>query len=110
MSSRNCGRAIVFEPEPTVRSDDEIELNANDCDVVFHDGREIPLGDSLADTLGLALDPYPRSPGAESALKGAKFDPLPVAQIGDRQPVPEIAHGSDPASSARSSIASSPAQ
>ena len=62
---------IVFEAEPTVRGDDEIELNANDCDVVFHDGREIPLGDSLADTLGLALDPYPRSPGAESALKAA---------------------------------------
>ena len=31
----------------------------------------IDLGAALADTLALALDPYPRSPSAEAALKEA---------------------------------------
>jgi len=38
---------------------------------VFHDGTTIPLGEALVDTLSLALDPYPRSPNAEAALKDA---------------------------------------
>jgi uncharacterized metal-binding protein YceD (DUF177 family) len=51
--------------------DEEIELAEADCDVVFHDGSEIDLGGAIADTLGLALDPYPRSAEAEAALKQA---------------------------------------
>jgi len=39
--------------------------------VVFHDGAAIDLGSAIADTLSLALDPYPRSAGAEAALKEA---------------------------------------
>lgn len=64
--------SLVFMPEPqTSRSDEEIELGSPDCDVVFHDGRTIDLGGAIADTLALALDPYPRSAGAETALKEA---------------------------------------
>lgn len=63
---------IVFMPEPEhARSDEEVELGAADCDVVFHDGNGIDLGAAIADTLALALDPYPRSAGAEAALKEA---------------------------------------
>jgi uncharacterized metal-binding protein YceD (DUF177 family) len=62
---------LLFRPEPTTAPDEEIELSEDDCDVVFHDGREIDLGLALADELALTLDPYPRSAGAEDALKEA---------------------------------------
>lgn len=63
---------LLFLPEPTdAAPDDEIELRGEDCDVIFHDGARIGLGDAIADTLALSLDPYPRSAGAEAALKEA---------------------------------------
>lgn len=63
---------IVFLPEPMAgASDDEIELGEADCDTVFHDGSAIDLGSAIADTLALSIDPYPRSAGAEAALKEA---------------------------------------
>jgi len=63
---------ILFLPEPEhARSDEEVELGAADCDVAFHDGKSIDLGTAIADTLALALDPYPRSAGAQAALKEA---------------------------------------
>lgn len=64
--------AIVFTPEPqTGGHDEEIELGETDCDTVFYDGAVIDLGGAIADTLALSLDPYPRSAGAEAALKEA---------------------------------------
>ena len=63
---------LLFRPEPTdVRPDEEIELSPEDCDVVFHDGATIDLGAAIADTLALSIDPYPRSAGADAALKEA---------------------------------------
>ena len=62
---------ILFTPEPAADPDEEIELGAQDCDVVFHDGATIDLGTAIADTLALSLDPYPRSAGADAALKEA---------------------------------------
>ena len=64
--------ALVFVPEPpAARPDEEVELGGADLDVVFHDGSAIDLGGALADTLALSLDPYPRSAGADAALKEA---------------------------------------
>ena len=63
---------ILFTPEPEAqRPDEEIELGEGDCDVVFHDGAAIDLGAAIADTLALSLVPYPRSAGADAALKEA---------------------------------------
>lgn len=62
---------LMFRPEPSVAPDSEIELSDADCDVVFHDGAAIELGTALADTLALSLDPYPRSPDANEALREA---------------------------------------
>ena len=63
---------IYFLPEPKTDSPvEEVELVESDCDVVFHDGAAIDLGSAIADTLALALDPYPRSASAEAALKEA---------------------------------------
>ena len=63
---------VKFIPEPAVATpDEEIELAADDCDTMFHDGATIDLGAAVADSLALALDPYPRSTAAEAALKEA---------------------------------------
>jgi uncharacterized metal-binding protein YceD (DUF177 family) len=64
--------ALLFTPEPPAGGpDEEIELGESDCDVVFYDGAAIDLGSAIADTLALSLDPYPRSAGADAALKEA---------------------------------------
>jgi uncharacterized metal-binding protein YceD (DUF177 family) len=63
---------LSFLPEPKVAApDDELELSPAELDVIFHDGAAIDLGSAIADTLALAIDPYPRSAGAEDALKEA---------------------------------------
>ena len=63
---------IYFLPEPGVGdADEEVELRESDCDVVFHDGSAIDLGEAIADSLALSLDPYPRTAGAEAALREA---------------------------------------
>lgn len=61
---------IEFRPPPT-GSGEEIELGEADCDVVFYDGASIDLGEAIAETLSLSLDPYPRSPDADSILREA---------------------------------------
>ena len=62
---------LNFLPEPQGRPDDEVELGEDQLDVVFHDGAAIDLGTAIADTLALALDPFPRGPNADAALKAA---------------------------------------
>ena len=43
---------------------DEIELTDADLDTLPMDGDSIDLGEAVAQSLGLALDPYPRADGA----------------------------------------------
>ena len=62
---------IRFVPEPAVSTAAEIELEADDCDTMFYDGQSVDLGEAVAQSLGLALDPYPRSANAHERLKAA---------------------------------------
>lgn len=63
---------LQFLPEPRgIRPDEELELGPDDLDTIFHDGSGIELGSAIIDSLALALDPYPRSAGADAALKEA---------------------------------------
>ena len=62
---------ILFRPQPETAAEEEIELSESELDVVFYDGASIDLGEAVAETMSLALDPYPRSPEAETALKQA---------------------------------------
>lgn len=62
--------AIRFLPEGAVEGD-EIELSDAECDTVFYSGGTIDLGEAAAETLALALDPFPRSAGADAALRAA---------------------------------------
>ncbi len=49
----------------------DLELDASAHDEMEHDGQAVDLGEAAAQTLALALDPYPRSPAAAAALKAA---------------------------------------
>jgi uncharacterized metal-binding protein YceD (DUF177 family) len=62
---------IVFRHAGESAPDAEIELDEDDLDVVFFEGGAIDLGEAAAETLALALDPYPRAPGADAALRAA---------------------------------------
>lgn len=64
--------SLAFVPAPKANEPEaEVELSEAELDTVFHDGQQIDLGDAIVDTLGLALDPYPRSAGADAALQEA---------------------------------------
>jgi len=63
---------LLFRPAPAAdRPDVEVELSESELDVTFYEGGAIDLGEAVAETLALSLDPYPRAPGAEQALKAA---------------------------------------
>ena len=63
--------AVRFVAPDATPEAEEIELNAEDCDIMEHDGQAIDIGEAVAQTLGLALDPYPRSANAEARLREA---------------------------------------
>ncbi|KKC24200.1 YceD family protein [Sphingomonas sp. SRS2] len=50
---------------------EEIELDAEDFDTIDYAGGAIDLGEAVAETLALSLDPFPRSPDADAILKAA---------------------------------------
>ena len=57
---------------PTLGGDEEeVELSEEDCDVVEYDKGAIDLGEAVAETMALSLDPFPRSPDADEILKAA---------------------------------------
>lgn len=60
---------IRFIPEG--EAGEEIELSEDECDTAFFTGGAIDLGEAAAETLALALDPFPRSAGAAETLKAA---------------------------------------
>lgn len=62
---------IRFLPDIEGGTPDEVELNEGECDVVFYTGNAIDMGEAAAETLALALDPFPRSPNAAEVLKRA---------------------------------------
>lgn len=63
--------ALRFLPEAEVDAAEEIELHENDLDVIPYEGSAVDLGEAAAQTLALALDPFPRVPDAEEKLRAA---------------------------------------
>jgi uncharacterized metal-binding protein YceD (DUF177 family) len=59
--------------------DEEIELEADDCDEIEFTGDMFDLGEAVAQTLGLAIDPYAEGPNADAARKAAG-----IAQEGEQ--------------------------
>ncbi len=50
---------------------EEIELDAEDFDTIDYAGGAIDLGEAVAETLALSLDPFPRADSADAVLKAA---------------------------------------
>lgn len=50
---------------------EEIQLEADDCDEIEYAGDMFDLGEAVAQTLGLAIDPYAEGPNADAARKAA---------------------------------------
>lgn len=62
--------ALRFVADFTDKAD-EIELTEDDCDTMGFDGAAIDLGEAAAETMALALDPFPRSPAAAEVMRAA---------------------------------------
>lgn len=60
--------SLRFVPEGDA---EEIELDVEDCDTIDYTGGAVDLGEAVAETLALSLDPFPRAPDAEAVLKAA---------------------------------------
>jgi uncharacterized metal-binding protein YceD (DUF177 family) len=85
---------LMFVPEPAQAApDQEIELGESDCDIVFYEGGAIDLGIAIADTLALAMNPFPRSAGAAAALKEAGV--LSESEAGPFAALAKLKKGSD---------------
>jgi uncharacterized metal-binding protein YceD (DUF177 family) len=54
-----------------IAGEGEIELDEDALDTMLYDGAAVDLGEAAAETMALALDPYPRSPNAAAALRAA---------------------------------------
>jgi len=50
---------------------DDIELDAEDFDTIDYEGGVIDIGEAVAETLALSLDPFPRAPDADEVLRAA---------------------------------------
>ena len=51
--------------------DEELEIDSEDSDVIGFDGQTIDMGEAVAETMALAMTPYPRSADAASYLREA---------------------------------------
>jgi len=64
--------AIEFRPHVQVDSgEEEIELSEGELDVVFYDAAAVDLGEAVAETVSLALNPFPRSAKADEVMREA---------------------------------------
>ena len=62
---------FVEENQRPATPDEEIELEADDCDEIEYAGDMFDLGEAVAQTLGLAIDPYAEGPNADAARAAA---------------------------------------
>ncbi|MEO7247736.1 MAG: DUF177 domain-containing protein, partial [Novosphingobium sp.] len=64
--------ALRFVPATAQQQPDaEIELNADDCDEVHFTGTTIDLGEEMAQSLAVAIDPFLTGPQADEARRKA---------------------------------------
>lgn len=80
--------ALVFVPAqpgaaPTL--DEEIELEADELDQIEYEGDSFDLGEAIAQTLALAIDPYAEGPNADAtrAKAGIVTDDAPRGPLAE---------------------------
>ncbi len=62
---------FVEEGQRPATPDEEIEFEADDCDEIEFSGEMFDLGEAVAQTLGLVIDPYAEGPNADAARVAA---------------------------------------
>jgi uncharacterized metal-binding protein YceD (DUF177 family) len=79
---------LVFVPAEPVRStdpDEEIELESDALDEIEYEGDSFDLGEAIAQSLALAIDPYAEGPNADAARAKAGIitDDTPRGPLAD---------------------------
>lgn len=62
-------RFVVEDASPA--EGEELEVDAEECDVIGYDGQIVDMGEAVAQTLALVMTPYPRAPDADAVLREA---------------------------------------
>lgn len=62
-------RFVLEDSLASADPDEEVELDDDALDVMTAENGRIDMGEAVAQTLALELDPFPRSPGADSYLR-----------------------------------------
>lgn len=65
------GFNLRFVPAGSEHDAEEVELQESELDEIDYEGSAIDLGEAAAQTLALALDPFPRAPNADEKLRDA---------------------------------------
>lgn len=63
--------ALRFVPVAEHSPDEEVELDANALDEIEYEGTAFDLGEEIAQSLALAIDPFAEGPGADAARRKA---------------------------------------
>lgn len=63
--------ALLFVEGTAAGEDEEFELDEDALDTILFEGGAVDLGEAAAETMALALDPFPRGPNAAAALRAA---------------------------------------
>ena len=79
----------TVSPNESEDGEIEVELGAEDCDEIDYSVDTFDLGEAVAQTLGLAIDPYAEGPGANEARKRAGI----VAEGEQEGPLAEMLKG-----------------
>ncbi|NIJ08046.1 uncharacterized metal-binding protein YceD (DUF177 family) [Sphingomonas vulcanisoli] len=81
--------ALRFVPE-TDAPDEDVEIDSDALDDMAYTGGAIDLGEAVAQTMTLSLDPFPRAPDADAVLRAAgvlqegdAIAPSPLAGLAD---------------------------
>jgi len=79
--------ALRFVPSgsPVEDEDMEIELESEELDEIEYDGESFDLGEAVAQSLGLSIDPYAEGPNADAARQAAGItsDDAPRGPLAD---------------------------
>lgn len=63
--------ALRFVPAGAEESAEEVELDEGDLDDIDYSGGSVDLGEAVAQTMALALNPFPRAASADAKLREA---------------------------------------
>lgn len=62
---------LRFVAETAEADSEELEIDTDDADTIGYDGQALDMGEAVAETMALAMTPYPRSSDADAYLREA---------------------------------------